>query len=170
MMKVHHVGYLVRQLGKAEEGFSLLGYTEKQPAVYDQARDVDISFWEKDGYTVELVSPRSERSIVAGLIKKYKNAPYHICYETDNFRRDLSLLEESGFLRIAPLAPAPAISGGAQVLFLYSAQIGLVELLTYEQLSDQGTAGGDGCMLFCNGDGGHGAEIPGDQRGCKPAP
>ena len=79
MMKIHHVGYLVKRLEKAEKVFSALGYAEKQKAVYDPIRDVDISFWEKDGYTAELVCPKSEKSVVANLIRTYKNAPYHIC-------------------------------------------------------------------------------------------
>ncbi len=160
-MKVHHIGYLVKRSEKAEKVFSSLGYTEKQAVLYDPIRDVDISFWEKDGYTVELVSPKSEKSVVANLIRTYKNAPYHICYETVDMERDAKMLEDIGFLKIDEPTPAPAIlgGGGGTVLFLYSAQIGLVELLTYEQLQDRGDAGGDGCVLFHKGDGRNAAEV-----------
>ena len=33
----------------------------------------------------ELVSPAAEDSVVSGLMKKYKNSPYHICYQTRDF-------------------------------------------------------------------------------------
>ena len=112
MMKVHHIGYLVKRSEKAEKVFSSLGYTERQAVLYDPIRDVDISFWEKDGYTVELVCPKSEKSVVANLIRTYKNAPYHICYETDDMERDAKMLEDIGFLKIDEPTPAPAILGG----------------------------------------------------------
>ena len=170
MMKVHHVGYLVKRLEKAEKAFSALGYVEKQKVVYDPIRDVDISFWEKDGYTVELVCPKSEKSVVANLIRTYKNAPYHICYETDDLEAEMNKMEKTGFMKIDNPTPAPAISGGGTVLFLYSAQIGFVELLTYEQLQDRGDTGWNGCGLFRDGDGRDAAEIPRNQRGCESAP
>ena len=125
---VHHVGYLVKRLEKAREGFFVLGYESEGEAVYDPYRDVDIQFLKKDGYRVELVSPRSEASVVAKLMKTCKNAPYHICYEAEDFSAELERLEGSGFLRIDEPAPAPAL-GGRRVCFLMSAQAGMIELL-----------------------------------------
>lgn len=127
-MNVHHIGYLVKKLEKARAHFLTLGYRVAQDVVYDEYRDVDILFLEKDGYVVELVSPRSERSVVASLIKTYRNAPYHICYVCDDFEADLERLEHSGFTRIDTPAPAPAL-GGKNVCFLLSAQIGMIELI-----------------------------------------
>lgn len=128
-MKIHHIGYLAKRLEKAEKTFSALGYAQKQEAVYDQIRDVDISFWEKDGYTVELVSPKSEKSVVANLIRTYKNAPYHICYETDNLAADMSQMEKTGFMRIDQPTPAPATRGGSRVpLFRSDRSCGAVDL------------------------------------------
>lgn len=127
-MRVHHVGYLVKRLEKARAGFSALGFQAAGAAVYDGYRDIDILFMEKDGYRVELVSPRSEASVVAGLIKTYKNAPYHLCYEAADFPEELAGLEKSGFTRIDSPAPAPALDG-RRVCFLMSPCIGLVELL-----------------------------------------
>lgn len=127
-MRVHHIGYLVKKLDKAKDGFLVLGYRVVQETVYDEYRDVDILFLEKDGYVVELVSPRSEKSVVANLIKTYRNAPYHLCYVSDSFEKDLDMLEHSGFTRIDTPAPAPAL-GGNNVCFLLSARIGMIELI-----------------------------------------
>ncbi len=127
-MRVHHVGYLVKRLEKARNGFSSLGFQAAGEAVYDGCRDIDILFMEKDGWLVELVSPRSEASVVAKLIKTYKNAPYHLCYEADDFLAELAELEKSGFTKIDSPAPAPALDG-RRVCFLMSPHIGLVELL-----------------------------------------
>lgn len=127
-MTVHHIGYLVKKLDRAAADFAALGYEAQGGPCRDEGRGVDILFLRKDGYTVELVSPFSPGSVVAGLIKTYKNAPYHICYETADFERELAALESGGYTRMDEPMPAPAI-GGRRVCFLYSARIGMIELL-----------------------------------------
>ncbi len=127
-MRIHHVGYLVKKLEKARAVFAALGYAKKGEVVYDEQRDVDILFMEKNGYTIELVSPESERSVVAELIKKYKNAPYHICYVSDDFESDINGMNEKGFIRIDEPVPAPALDG-QRVCFFMNPYIGMVELL-----------------------------------------
>ena len=118
----------MKRLEKARDSFLSLGFKAAGGAVYDERRDIDILFMEKDGYQVELVSPRSDASVVAGLIKTYKNAPYHLCYEAADFPAELAGLEKSGFTRIDAPTPAPALDG-RRVCFLMSPCIGLVELL-----------------------------------------
>ena len=128
MMNVHHIGYLVKQIDKAAEKFQMLGYVKLGETVYDSFRDVQIQFLEKDGYRIELVSPVSEKSVVFRLLKKYKNMPYHICYEAEDFERDMKQLQADGFLKIDEPCPAPAI-GGRRVCFLASAVMGMVEIV-----------------------------------------
>lgn len=127
-MEVHHIGYLVKRLEKAAAAFAPLGYEAEGEAVYDEYRDVDILFLRLGECRVELVSPRSEKSVVAGLLKTYKNAPYHICYRTEDFAGALERLEGAGYLRIDQPAPAPAL-GGRRVCFLMSPHAGMAELL-----------------------------------------
>ncbi|MNE88951.1 hypothetical protein D3C80_1863090 [compost metagenome] len=83
---------------------------------------------EKDGYTIELVSPTDESSVVYGLMKKYKNSPYHICYKTTNFEEEYNKLTENGYITIDTPTPAPALSG-KRVVFLLNPSIGMIELL-----------------------------------------
>lgn len=127
-LKIHHIGYLVKKLDQAKQTFEALGYRIEQDTVYDDIRKVNICFLVKDGYRIELVSPVSPDSVVAGLIKKYKNAPYHICYETDSYEEDLSKLTADGFLAIDTPTPAPAMNG-RRVTFLTSAVAGMIELI-----------------------------------------
>ena len=131
-MEVHHIGYLVKRLEKAAAAFQALGYVPEGEAVYDPGRDVDIQFLLNGGCRVELVSPRSAASVVAKLLKVYKNAPYHICYTAEDFSAELERLERSGFLRIDEPAPAPAL-GGRKVCFLMCRQTGMAELLESER-------------------------------------
>ena len=127
-LKIHHIGYLVKKIEKAKKSFEALGYLVEQDTVYDDIRKVDICFLVKNGYRVELVSPVSEDSVVAGLLKKYKNAPYHICYEADSPEAAYAELTENGFAAIDTPTPAPAL-GGRKVVDLTSPRIGMVELI-----------------------------------------
>ena len=127
-LKVHHIGYLVKKMDAAIQSFENLGYHTIQGAVYDDIRKVNICFLDKDGYQIELVSPVSEDSVVSGLMKKYKNSPYHICYETENFDKDYKTLTENGFTAIDTPTPAPALKN-REVVFLMHASMGMIELL-----------------------------------------
>ena len=127
-LKVHHIGYLVKKIERAIQTFERLGYQIKQNTIYDDIRKVDICFLEKDGYCIELVSPISEESVVYGLLKKYKNCPYHICYETTDFDKDFDALRSDGFMPIDTLTPAPALSD-REVVFMTHAALGMIELI-----------------------------------------
>ena len=127
-LKVHHIGYLVKKMDAAIQSFEDLGYQTIQSTVYDDIRKINICFLEKDGYCIELVSPVSEDSVVSGLMKRFKNSPYHICYETENFDRDYQTLTENGFVSIDTPTPAPALQN-REVVFLTHASMGMIELL-----------------------------------------
>lgn len=127
-LSVHHIGYLVKKIEKAIQTFLSLGYQIEHDTVYDDIRKVNICFLVKDGYRIELVSPASEDSVVSGLMKKYKNSPYHICYLTDDFDSAYAALTASGFLAIDTPTRAPALDG-REVVFLTHADIGMIELI-----------------------------------------
>ena len=127
-MKVHHIGYLVKKLEKAAAEFEKLGYSRMGEVTDDASRKVDILFLQKDGYVIELVSPNAPDSVVSGLIKTYKNAPYHICYACGDLDKEIAELSSKGYVQIDLPAPAPAI-GGKRVCFLMNRFIGMVELL-----------------------------------------
>ena len=61
-----------------------LGFEVTQDTVFDEYRGIDITFLARDGYVVEIVSPKEKDSVVSELFKKIGNSPYHICYETDD--------------------------------------------------------------------------------------
>lgn len=127
-MKIHHLGYLVKDTEKAKAKFLDLGYSVEQDTVFDEERGVNISFLINDGYRIELVSPAREDAVVASLIKKCGNAPYHICYIADDLESEIEKLKSSGFIVIQAPKAAPAISG-KRVAFLMQAALGMIELV-----------------------------------------
>ena len=127
-MKIHHVGYLVKKTEKAIQAFEALGYRPTREPVLDEYRQADICFLEKDGYVVELVSPVSRESVVADLIKRLGNTPYHICYETDRMEEDLARLQEQHYVMCSELHEAVALDD-RKVCFLIHPYLGMIELL-----------------------------------------
>lgn len=127
-MKIHHVGYLVKKLEKAQSTFELLGYELESGPVHDEYRKIDIVFMVKDGYRVELVSPYEADSVVSDMIKKYTNMPYHICYETDDYENEVAKLRSKAFIPIDKPLAAPAINSH-EVSFFVNSQIGMIELI-----------------------------------------
>lgn len=134
-MKVHHIGYLVKNMDKAIAAFHTLGYHEysyvEENIVYDEYRKCDICFLKRDGEeasAVELVAPKGPESPVFNLLKKYKNTPYHICYECDDLEEEMGRLETEGWMLFQEPLTAPAIAG-RRVAFLISAAAGMIELV-----------------------------------------
>lgn len=127
-MNVHHIGYLVKHFDEAFSVFSDLGFRPDGSVTLDESRRIQIQFMSKDGVVIELVSPVSKDSAVGSLLKKIGASPYHICYESDDFQKDMESLEQKGWLRITEPAPAPAIDEN-NVVFLFNPEIGLIEIV-----------------------------------------
>ncbi len=127
-MKVHHVGYLVKRLGRSEEAFIRLGYEIEREVRYDDVRDVNISFLRNGDYRVELIEPASKSSPLYPLLKNYKNSPYHICYIVSDLEASKKSLESDGFMVIQDTQTAPALDG-RNVVFMVSADLGIIELV-----------------------------------------
>jgi methylmalonyl-CoA/ethylmalonyl-CoA epimerase len=131
-MKVNHIGYFVDSIENAAQEFERLGFSRINEVVHDRSRDVFILFLDNDEQHVELIQPVSKASPVYGLRKRYRNCPYHICYETDDLQREISDMVKNGsqgYMLIQPPRPAPAIPGCPDVAFLINKFIGIIELV-----------------------------------------
>lgn len=130
-MEIDHIGYLVKKIGKAKEEFTELGFVEEGECVYDPVRDIDVLFLNNGAYRVELVSPKSEQSVVWDTAKKIGNTPYHICYLCDQIEKAVYELQEKRYTLVSDILPAVAC-GGKRVCFLFHRTIGIIELLERE--------------------------------------
>ncbi len=126
-MQVHHIGYLVKRIGDAEESLKVLGYSEERAAEYDPIRDAVLSFWVNGSTRVELVEPAAE-SPLRPLLARYKNSPYHICYIADDIEKEQQRLEQAGYVMFREPVKAPCLEGKS-VVFLMSPGAGMVELV-----------------------------------------
>ncbi len=137
-MKIHHIGYFVRDIKKAVDNFNHLGFKPTSEVVFDEKRVCDISFISNGGYVIELIQPKDKTSYVYSLSKKYKNSPYHICYEVNNLEKSIDELCSYGYKLVQVPSTAPAISMlspgvSARVAFLYNLNLGLIELVDFEK-------------------------------------
>ena len=130
-MKLHHVGCLVKSMDQAVNlltGGGTLKYSIVSGPVFDPYRKINICFLENNGTVVELIESASPDSSVAGLLKRYGAAPYHICYEVSDIEQAVEELRAKRFVVSSAPMQAPALDG-KRVAFLFHAQIGLIELL-----------------------------------------
>lgn len=127
-LKIHHIGYLVRNIEKAKKIFTNMGFLTVQEVIYDEYRGINIAFLNKDGYLIELVSPVDENSDVESIKRKIGNSPYHICYEVDDIKSSIEKLQENRFILLHEPHDAVAINS-RKVAFLMHGQIGLIEIV-----------------------------------------
>lgn len=98
-MKIHHVGYLTKNLNKTKFLFEKLGFIMEKEKAYDALRKIHIVFMLNGDYRIELIEPDGEESSVWGLLKRYKNTPYHFCYEVDDMNDAVKKMGGGGILR-----------------------------------------------------------------------
>lgn len=127
-MKIHHIGYLVKDIAKAVNEFSKLGFVQETEIILDEVRQISIIFLIKNGYRIELVSPFNSDSAIGNLYNKIGNSPYHICYEVDNIERAIKDIENLGYIVVTKTEAAPAINN-CKVVFMFNDSIGIIELM-----------------------------------------
>lgn len=135
-MKIHHIGYAVKNINESLPFFTQLGFEIASwggGATVDNSRNVYILFIQNGEYVIELISPLSEGSPVDTTLKKNGVTPYHICYEVENMQEACHTLKGEGYFFVQKPASAPAISDTAVVAFLYCPLSGLIELLSFEE-------------------------------------
>jgi len=129
-MKIHHVGYLAKSIAKTEKKFFELGYEVEQATKYDEIRNIKIEFLKNGDYRVELIEPMGENSPMYPLLKRFKNTPYHFCYEVDDMDKALKELEDKHYTVIHEPDIAPCIDG-KRVAFLNNISMGIIELVEF---------------------------------------
>jgi methylmalonyl-CoA/ethylmalonyl-CoA epimerase len=127
-MKVHHIGYAVKNLQQALDMFQMLDYDIVAPPVKDEKRKVEIAFVKNNGYLVELISPLNAESPIQNYLGKIGNTPYHLCYEVDKIDETIAELRSKRFLIVESPSEAVAMND-RKVAFMFNPKYGLLELL-----------------------------------------
>ncbi|MBC8320433.1 MAG: VOC family protein [Bacteroidetes bacterium] len=131
-MKIHHIGYAVRDIEKSLVEFELIGFKKVGELYNDTERNVIIQLMKNDTWLIELVAPCNENSPIFSIIEKNNNTPYHFCFCTDSISQQIDKLRSNNYVIIEPAKPAMAFDGRL-VAFLYHKYIGIIELLECKQ-------------------------------------
>lgn len=135
-MKVHHIGYLVKDIKQSEAQFLSLGFQVERLISFDAYRQVNIEFLVNGDYRVELVEPANQESPFYSLLRKFHNEPYHMCYEVRGgaLQDEIKQMEKVGYVLMNEPQLAPCIAKGNQrVAFLMTPNAGIIELLEEEE-------------------------------------
>ena len=127
-MRIHHIGYAVKNIDEAFKFFKILGFEKVNEKVVDEERKVKILFVKNNEYLVELIEPYGNNSPIENILKNSGSSPYHICYESKDILKDIEMLKSEGFVLISELSAAPAINN-QKVCFLYNRKVGIIEIL-----------------------------------------
>ena len=128
-MKVHHLGYAVKNIDKAKHQFEVLGFTTEGNVINDDSRNIQIQFMINGNERIELVSPLPGTNPVNSVLQKNGPIPYHICYEVDDIQKTIEEMEKlGGWICFSKPQNAPAIQGRL-VAFLMNKHVGIVELV-----------------------------------------
>lgn len=129
-MKIHHIGYIVKNINKALNEFEALGYTICSEKIYDKSQEAEIIFIKNNyGEKVEVITPYNKNSKLNGILKKYGNSTYHICYEVENVEQKIQELRKNySYMPITNVLNAVAMNNN-KIVFMINKDIGLIELV-----------------------------------------
>lgn len=129
MNKLHHFGFLTKNIAEAIKKHEILGFRKKS-SFDDKSRGILITFMQHPSTKVllEIISPNSDHSVVENLIPKFENNLYHTCYEVEDMNDYIKYLSTNGFILIDNPKPAIAFNN-RKVAFLMSKFTGIIEIL-----------------------------------------
>ena len=129
-LSLEHIGWAVHSIERALPAMKALGFESTGEICDDALRSVRILLLhDKSGSTVELVEPfENAQTPISNFLAKNGPAPYHCCFAVDKKDRDevIQNLKEAKFAELIKETPA---LGGDWVVFLYSKEVGLVEIV-----------------------------------------
>ncbi len=127
-MKIHHIGYAVRDIQKGIGLFEVLGFEKSGDTLKDLNRKVSLQLMKNNDLIVELVAPTGKESPLYSFIERGGSAPYHFCFETDDIEKEIVRLRKQKYTLIESIKPAK-LFGLSKVAFLFNPHIGLIEII-----------------------------------------
>jgi len=133
--KLRHVGIAVPSLGPATEALAdLFGYRVVSGPFDDPIQKVSVNFLtqsDQDVAEIELISPLSEDSPIASMLRKSGGSAYHLCFETTDIEQALVHAKNNGCVIVSPAVPAVAFNG-RRIAWIYTRSRQLFELVESE--------------------------------------
>jgi len=139
MMKIHHLGYLVKDMEEAIARFQALGFHIERDKFYVKERMQWNVFMLNDATRIELIQPEqnqdaAQKANAANLKLNLPGGvgPYHMGFESSNFDEDVKEILGNGFMPISRVEREDAYLG-ARMQFFFSNKVGIVEVIEMVQ-------------------------------------
>jgi methylmalonyl-CoA/ethylmalonyl-CoA epimerase len=125
-MKLHHIGTVTPDLGRAQQAWAQLGYEPLTDVIFDPIQKARLLLLRGAGGTIELIAPASEDSPAAAAVRR-GGGLNHLCYEVDDLNSAVAQAVQSGAISVCP--PVHAVLFNRRVAFVCFRDLGVVELL-----------------------------------------
>ena len=127
--RLHHIGYLVRDLSEAQMFRDRFGYVIVSDVVEDSVQTAFVQLVRQPQSTtlIELVMPTGPGSKLTRALAK-GGGLHHLCYEVDEMSSACARLREQAMLPLSEPTPAVAF-GGRQIAWFMDRGAMLIELL-----------------------------------------
>jgi methylmalonyl-CoA/ethylmalonyl-CoA epimerase len=130
-MDLHHVGFVVPEVGAGMEAFAVsLGATWNGAIYQDPLQKVKVAFLttRAGDAQIELVAPDGPDSPVLRFLKENGGGLHHVCYQVDDLEGQMSAMKSRGALIMRRPKPAVAFEG-RRIAWMLTREKLLVELL-----------------------------------------
>lgn len=130
-MDLHHVGFVVPEVGSGMEAFvASLGATWDGTVYQDPLQKVKVAFLttRAGDAQIELVAPDGPDSPVLRFLQENGGGLHHVCYEVDGLEQQMAAMKARGALIMRRPKPAVAFEG-RRIAWMLTREKLLVELL-----------------------------------------
>lgn len=125
MIKINHVGYVVRNIKIYEENFPLL---TRVKSIYDPLQNADLVLYESgEGVYVELIEPQNSSAFTWNHLEKFGDGLHHICYEGLDEQGVTELINSRKMLKVRGPMYAPLFD--RDVIFAITRTRAIIEFL-----------------------------------------
>jgi hypothetical protein len=125
-MKLHHIGYVVKNIAQYEKN---LIFEKKIKELFDPVQNSNMALYLNfTDSLIELIQPLNEESFTYNFLQKNGSSYHHLCYEIGSESELKALVDSQKLIKVK--GPIPAILfDGRMVWFFYSRNKQIVEFV-----------------------------------------
>ena len=121
-MKVHHIGYVVKNIEKYKKNLII---DEVLREVYDEIQKAKLVLLKSENIFIELIEPQSKESFTYNFLQK-GGGYHHLCYETTKENAE-NLIKTKKMIKVLNWVYAPLLE--SEVMFAYNKNKEVVEFV-----------------------------------------
>lgn len=124
MVRIHHIGKVVKNIKKELELYKKLGFEVEKKILIDKEQKARIGIVYSKGFVIELLEPLNKKSPIA----KTKQGFHHICIEVDNLDAFLKYIKENN-LGFPLTKKTTSVFNKKKVQFIATPEKDIIELI-----------------------------------------